>query len=537
MKLCAIQPPYAHSWENAEKSVNFLIEKINNCGEDCDLILTPEYSNMLAAFPLEEGREFVRKHTPALLDAAVAAARRCNAIVAVSFLNETADGVFRNMTRIYDRSGNIAGEFCKQHLPGSEKRGVKPDYEYTRSFQAPEIVEVDGIRFGFLICYDTYFNEYISHLAHLKPDMVLVSSFQRGERQDILQMLNKNLAFSCNSFVLRASVSMGADADVGGMSMAVAPDGRVIAEFGSQTGCLECDIEDIHCKYIRSNAFGGAQIPNDQFIEQGRTPWSYRPCGSMMVEADKDMSYPRVCAHRGWSSSLPENTMSAFGAAIALGADEIEMDVRFSRDGVPVISHDPVLERVSNGKGRVEELTFEELKQLDFGSCVDNKFSGVRIASLEEVLKKFAGHAVFNMHLKNPDDTILDSYPDEFMHKIVDLLRKYDQDRHTYFMGTHGVMASALRAAPEIGRCMAAYPEPWNIVERAIEYQCQKVQFFLPFLNEAMIRKAKENNLKCNLFYCDAYHMAPFFYGIGIDTILTNNCLAILEARKVFLQK
>ena len=147
MKFCAIQPPYAHRVADAEKSVKFLIDELNKCSAECDLILTPEYSNMLAAFPLDEGREFVRKHTPSLLEAAVSAAKRCNAIVGVSFLNEVSDGVFRNTTRLYDREGNIAGEFYKQHLPGSEKKGVKPDYEYTRSFQAPQIIEIEGIRF------------------------------------------------------------------------------------------------------------------------------------------------------------------------------------------------------------------------------------------------------------------------------------------------------------------------------------------------------------------------------------------------------
>ena len=536
MKFCAIQPPYAHSVADAGNSVNFLINELNKCSAECDLILTPEYSNMLAAFPLDEGRAFVRKHTPALLEAAISAAKRCSAIVGVSFLNEVSDGVFRNTTRLYDREGNIAGEFYKQHLPESEKKGVKPDYEYTRSFQAPQIIEIEGIRFGFLICYDTYFTEYIAHLSHLKPDVVLVSSFQRGERQDILEMLNKNLAFNCNSFVLRSSVSMGQDSTSGGMSLVASPDGKILARMDSRTGSLRYDIGDVHYKYMRSNAFGGVQIRNDQFIENGRTPWSYRPCGSMMVENDDSMPYPRVCAHRGWSSAMPENTLAAFGAAVAMGADEIEMDVRFTSDGVPVIGHDPVLERVSNGKGLLENHTFAELKELDFGLNVDKKFAGVRIASFEEVLSKFAGHAVFNLHLKSVGDNENGTYPDELMQQIVALLRKYDQDRHTYFMGAYGVMESALRIAPEINRCMGAYPDPWHIVDRAIEYKCQKVQFFLPYMNQEMIRKAKENGIICNLFYCDNYPSAIYFYGMGIDTILTNNCSVVLGSKTEYLK-
>lgn len=536
MKLCAIQPPYANSVCDAEKSVGFLIDELNKCSSECDVILTPEYSNMLAAFPLDEGRAFVRKHTPALLDAAVSAARRCDAIVAVNFLCEVSDGVFRNTTRIFDRNGLEAGNFYKQHLPSSEKRGVKPDFEYTRSFSSPEIVEIDGIRFGFLICYDTYFSEYIAHLAYCKPDLILVSSFQRGERQDVLRMLNQNLAFSCNSFVLRSSVSMGENAQVGGMSLIAAPEGVILAEMGSATGAVQLEIGDVKRKYMRSNAFGGAQIRNDSFIENGRTPWSYRPCGSMMSQADNDLDYPRVCAHRGWSSAMPENTMPSFAAAIALGADEIEMDVRFTRDGVPVINHDPVLERVSNGTGILEDHTFAELKQLDFGIHKGEQFAGVRIASLEEVLRKFACHAVFNIHLKGVGGDEFGRYPAELMRQIVALLKKYDHDRHTYFMGSYGVMETALQVAPEINRCMGAYPDPWKIVDRAIEYKCQKLQFFLPYMDQKMICKAKEHNIICNLFYCDNYPSAICFYNMGIDTILTNNCSVVIGSRNEYLK-
>ena len=61
------------------------------------------------------------------------------------------------------------------------------------------------------------------------------------------------------------------------------------------------------------------------------------------------MPYPRICAHRGFNTVAPENSLAALGAAIGMGAVEIEFDVRFTRDGVPVVAHDSHLERVSNG--------------------------------------------------------------------------------------------------------------------------------------------------------------------------------------------
>ena len=82
---------------------------------------------------------------------------------------------------------------------------------------------------------------------------------------------------------------------------------------------------------------------------------------------EKELAFPRICAHRGYSAAAPENSMAAYRAAVNNGAEEIELDVRFTKDGIPVSIHDDFLERISNGTGTVQEHTLEELKRLDFG--------------------------------------------------------------------------------------------------------------------------------------------------------------------------
>lgn len=121
---------------------------------------------------------------------------------------------------------------------------------------------------------------------------------------------------------------------------------------------------------MRSNCFGGKLIRNDQYIGQGRTPWSYRAGGSMVKPNDEQMRYPRICAHRGFNTVAPENSLPAFGAAIALGAQEIELDVWMTKDGVPVVAHDESVDRVSDGHGKITEMTFDELRRLDFGALM-----------------------------------------------------------------------------------------------------------------------------------------------------------------------
>ena len=77
---------------------------------------------------------------------------------------------------------------------------------------------------------------------------------------------------------------------------------------------------------------------------------------------------PWVVAHRGDSAHFPENSLSAFRSAISEGADLIELDLCLSRDRVPVVIHDGILERTTNGNGPVSEMDFSQLRQLDCGS-------------------------------------------------------------------------------------------------------------------------------------------------------------------------
>ncbi|MDP7250099.1 MAG: glycerophosphodiester phosphodiesterase family protein [Planctomycetota bacterium] len=92
-----------------------------------------------------------------------------------------------------------------------------------------------------------------------------------------------------------------------------------------------------------------------------------------------------VLGRRGVPHSAPENTLMGFCIARGLGAG-IQVDVRMTRDGIPVCFHDARLERTTNGKGLVRSFTLDELKQLDAGGWFDEQFAMERIPTLAEVL-------------------------------------------------------------------------------------------------------------------------------------------------------
>ena len=109
-----------------------------------------------------------------------------------------------------------------------------------------------------------------------------------------------------------------------------------------------------------------------------------------------------MVAHRGASAYAPENTMAAFRQAIEMDADYIELDVRLSKDGRLVVMHDAAVDRTTDGKGRVRDLTFGELRSLDAGGWFGERFRGEKVPSLEEVLDAFAGRIGLLIELKHP---------------------------------------------------------------------------------------------------------------------------------------
>lgn len=92
-------------------------------------------------------------------------------------------------------------------------------------------------------------------------------------------------------------------------------------------------------------------------------------------------------AHRGDLKNFPENTMPAFISSYNLGVDAIETDVRRTKDGHLVLIHDRSVERTTNGTGFVDEMTLEELKNLDAGFWKGDNFKGYQIPTVDEFLE------------------------------------------------------------------------------------------------------------------------------------------------------
>jgi glycerophosphoryl diester phosphodiesterase len=98
------------------------------------------------------------------------------------------------------------------------------------------------------------------------------------------------------------------------------------------------------------------------------------------------IAQPAIFAHRGASAFAPENTMAAFELAVQEKADAIELDAKLTADGQVVVIHDQTVDRTTDGRGRVGDMSLAQLRQLDAGSHFARAFQGERIPTLDEVL-------------------------------------------------------------------------------------------------------------------------------------------------------
>lgn len=126
-----------------------------------------------------------------------------------------------------------------------------------------------------------------------------------------------------------------------------------------------------------------------------------------MIHPYLTLEHPVRLAHRGSRILWPENTMLAFQGAVDLGCKYLEIDVRRTRDGVVAVFHDQVLDRVTNGTGRIDHWMWEDVRHLDAAWSFDpvhghpRRATGVTVPSLDELFSTFPDLHI-NIDLKGP---------------------------------------------------------------------------------------------------------------------------------------
>lgn len=147
-----------------------------------------------------------------------------------------------------------------------------------------------------------------------------------------------------------------------------------------------------------------------------------------------------VVAHRGAHNGIPENTLAAYEAAIEMGVDFVEVDLRTTRDGHIVSVHNKEIDSyVTDGTiGLVSQMTLEQLRRLDIGSRIGPKWSSERIPTFEEILAFCKGRVGIYLDLK-----------DASVPKLVELVRKWDMTGQVLWYADSDKLERVARLCPE----------------------------------------------------------------------------------------
>lgn len=172
----------------------------------------------------------------------------------------------------------------------------------------------------------------------------------------------------------------------------------------------------------------------------------------------------RIFAHRGASGYAPENTLEAFELAIRQGAHGVELDVHITADGELVVAHDETIDRVSNGKGAIRNMTVAMLKQYDFAKGYP-QYPNATIPTLREAFALIQPTSLqINVELKNSEI----DYPD-MEQKCVSLAEEMQMtERVLYSSFNHDSMVRMKRVLPT-ARCGILYenmPKAWEYARK-----------------------------------------------------------------------
>ena len=274
MKVCVIQPHYSFDEKDLDTCEKGILDFLSKCDPSLDVIVLPEYSDALADVKGKDGfYEASEKYGSAILEKAVETAKRCSALVFVNCGYKTESGI-RNTTHVIGKDGNVIGRYFKSHPAPSEVKtdangGHELDVAYSYDYSAPYVLDIEGVRYAFLTCYDFYFYENFARIALENVDVIIGCSLQRTDTHDALEIINRFLCYNSNAYLIRSSVSLGEDSNVCGCSMVVAPDGSILANMKNQVG-IEIVEFDPSKKYYKPSGFGGKPSSHPEYVDKGR---------------------------------------------------------------------------------------------------------------------------------------------------------------------------------------------------------------------------------------------------------------------------
>ena len=236
----------------------------------------------------------------------------------------------------------------------------------------------------------------------------------------------------------------------------------------------------------------------------------------------KPWPYPGLVAHRGGGTLAPENTLGAIRLGQSLGYRAHEIDVKLSKDGIPFLLHDAMLDRTTTGRGRSSDRTWEELVVLDAGRWHSDAFRDERLPSFEEAAKLLQSRrTMINVEIK-PSPGFEVPTGREVARAAAELLKDAEIPPMLSSFAFEALMA-AREAVPHLPRGFLTkdiVPEDWRRLE---ELEATAVHTDHRTLRTESLEKARAKGLRVLVYTVNDAARAESLFGSGVDSIVTDN--------------
>ena len=222
-------------------------------------------------------------------------------------------------------------------------------------------------------------------------------------------------------------------------------------------------------------------------------------------------------AHRGASGYAPENTLAAFRRALAQGVTFVETDLQLTRDAHCVAIHDETVDRTTNGRGSVHDMTMAEVRKLDAGAWFSSDFAGERVPTLQEILE-FAkkNDVVFYLELK----------PGGFWggeHVLVSALRDFAEIARVVVISFEpAILASLRRIEPTLMTGLLFDGQIKDPFEKAVEIGARQIAVRGDLVTPNFLQQARKGDLQVVCWTVNSPAHMRLLANAGVDGIMSD---------------
>ena len=225
---------------------------------------------------------------------------------------------------------------------------------------------------------------------------------------------------------------------------------------------------------------------------------------------------PQVIAHRGAAAAAPENTAAAFRRALAIGVDAVELDVHLSADGEPVVIHDHLLDRTTDGRGPVGAFSLAALRQRDAGRWFGEPFTGERILPLAEALDLLRGVRVIvevkNAPVANPG----------VAGRVAAVIREAAHPAVAVSSFDHPVLVEIKKQLPSLETAVLYVARPVNPLRLAQDAGAAVLHPHWAMLTPDLVTSAHAAGLRVETWVVDEPEDLQRIVAMGSDGVMTN---------------